>query len=85
MLIIPVFGEYKLGQFGPNLIRDPEILSGFQTSQMLSKNMAKFLGDIIKEGKIQFDMENEIVHGCLLTHEKKIVHEMTRKNIEGAK
>ncbi len=47
--------------------------------------MAKFLGDIIKEGKIQFDMENEIVHGCLLTHEKKIVHEMTRKNIEGAK
>ena len=57
----------------------------YHASQMLSKNMAKFLGDIIKEGKIQFDMENEIVHGCLLTHEKKIVHEMTRNIIEGAK
>jgi NAD(P) transhydrogenase subunit alpha len=54
-------------------------------SQMLSKNIAKLLGDIINEGKILFDMENEIVKGCLLTHEGKIVHEMTRNIIEGAK
>ena len=52
-------------------------------SQMLSKNMTKLLGDIIKEGKILFDIENEIVKGCLLTHQGKIVHEMTKKIIEG--
>jgi len=52
-------------------------------SQMLSKNIAKLLGDIIKEGEIQFDMENEIVKGCLLTHGGKITHEMTQKIIEG--
>ena len=40
---------------------------------------------IIKEGEIQYNMENEIVKGCLLTHEGKIVHEMTRNIIEGAK
>ena len=57
----------------------------YHASQMLSKNMAKLLGDIIKEGKIQYNMENEIVKGCLLTHEGKIVHEMTRNIIEGAK
>jgi NAD(P) transhydrogenase subunit alpha len=54
-------------------------------SQMLSKNIAKLLGDIIKEGEVQFDMENEIVKGCLLTHKGQITHEMTRNIIEGAK
>ena len=54
-------------------------------SQMLSKNIFNFLGDIIVEGKVQFNMENEIVKGCLLTHEGKIVHEMTRNIIEGVK
>ena len=53
-------------------------------SQMLSKNISKLLSEIIKDGKVQFDMENEIVKGCLLTHEGKITHEMTQKIIEGA-
>ena len=54
-------------------------------SQMFSKNMAKLLNEIIKDGKIEFNMENDIVKGCLLTHENKITHEMTRNIIEGAK
>ena len=54
-------------------------------SQMLSKNMAKLLGDIIQGGGVQFDMENEIVRECLLTHDGKIIHKKTRKIIEGAK
>jgi len=37
------------------------------------------------DGKILFDMENEIVKGCLLTHDGKIIHEMTKKSIEGDK
>ena len=52
-------------------------------SQMFSKNIAKLLGDIIIDGEIQFDMQNEIVKGCLLTHKGKITHEMTRNIIEG--
>jgi len=52
-------------------------------SQMLSKNIFKLLKDIIKEEKVQFDMENEIIKGCLLTHEGKIVHEMTKNIIDG--
>ena len=54
-------------------------------SQMLSKNIAKLLEDIIKDNKVQFDMENEIIKGCLLTHEGKITHDMTRNIIEGVK
>ena len=55
----------------------------FHASQMLSKNISKLLGEIIKDGKVNFDLENDIIKGCLVTHEGKIVHEMTRKIIEG--
>jgi NAD(P) transhydrogenase subunit alpha len=57
----------------------------YHASQMLSKNISKLLTELILDGKIQFDMENEIVRGCLLTHEGKITHEMTKKSIEGDK
>ena len=55
----------------------------FHASQMLSKNISKLLGEIIKDGKVNFDLENDIIKGCLVTHEGKIVHEMTRNIIEG--
>ena len=57
----------------------------YHASQMLSKNISKLLTEIIEEGKTKFDMENEIIKGCLVTHEGNIVHEMTKNIIEGAK
>ena len=54
-------------------------------SQMLSKNISKLLNEIIKDDKIEFNMENEIIKGCLLTHKGKITHEMTKNIIEGKK
>ena len=55
----------------------------FHASQMLSKNISKLLGEIIKDGKVKFDLDNDIIKGCLVTHEGKIIHKMTRKIIEG--
>jgi len=52
-------------------------------SQMLSKNISKLLTEIIKDGEIKFDLENDIIKGCLVTHEKSIIHEMTKNIIEG--
>ena len=57
----------------------------FHASQMLSKNISKLLNDILSDGKIKFDMGNEITKGCLLTHEGKISHELTKNIIEGKK
>ena len=55
----------------------------YHASQMLSKNISKLLTEIIEEGKVKFDMENEIIKGCLVTHEGNILHEMTKNIIEG--
>ena len=57
----------------------------YHASQMLSKNISKLLIEITEEGKIKFDMENDIIKGCLITHEGNIIHEMTKNIIEGDK
>ena len=57
----------------------------YHASQMLSKNISKLLIEITEEGKIKFDMDNEIIKGCLVTHEGNIIHEMTKNIIEGDK
>ena len=55
----------------------------YHASQMLSKNISKLLTEVIEDGKIKFDLENDIIKGCLVTHEKNIIHEMTKNIIEG--
>ena len=57
----------------------------YHASQMLSKNISKLLMEIIEDGKIKYEMENDIINGCLVTHKGIITHEMTRNIIEGAK
>ncbi|MFP4105195.1 MAG: Re/Si-specific NAD(P)(+) transhydrogenase subunit alpha [Phycisphaerae bacterium] len=48
-------------------------------SQMYARNVMNFLAEFVKDGKIDMDMENEVVAGTLITHDGKIVHEPTRK------
>jgi NAD(P) transhydrogenase subunit alpha len=55
----------------------------FHASQMLSKNIAKLLTEIIENGKVKFDMENQVIKSCLVTHKGEIIHETTKNIIEG--
>ncbi|MDY6912866.1 MAG: NAD(P) transhydrogenase subunit alpha [Planctomycetota bacterium] len=51
-------------------------------SQMFSRNIATFVAEFVKDGQVQLDMENEIIAGCMITHQGKITHEATLKAIE---
>ena len=55
----------------------------FHASQMLSKNISKLLTEIIEDGKVKFDMENQVIKSCLVTHKGEIIHETTKNIIEG--
>ena len=57
----------------------------YHASQMLSKNIFKLINEITQEGKINYNLENEVTKGCLVTHGGNIVHEMTKNIIEGEK
>lgn len=43
-------------------------------SEMYSKNILNLLNHISKEGKIELDLEDEVVKGALITHNKEVVN-----------
>jgi proton-translocating NAD(P)+ transhydrogenase subunit alpha len=45
-----------------------------EASQMYSKNMANFLLLLVKDGKLDIDLEDEIVKGTLVTREGEVIH-----------
>jgi NAD(P) transhydrogenase subunit alpha len=55
------------------------------STEMYAKNILNFLLGIIKDGKLNIDMEDEVVKGALLTHEGKVLHEPTAKLLGDAK
>jgi NAD(P) transhydrogenase subunit alpha len=42
-------------------------------SQMYAKNITTLMNSFIKEGKIELDFEDEVVKGCTLTHDGKVL------------
>jgi len=51
-------------------------------SVMFSRNAATFLGEIVSDGEVRVDRDNEVVGGTLITHDGEVVHEAVRKAIE---
>jgi len=43
-------------------------------SEMYSKNILNLLNHISKEGKVELDLEDEIIKGALITHNKEVVN-----------
>src|SRR5205809_439836 len=44
-------------------------------SQMYSRNITTFLLNMVKDGKLNLDLSDDIIKSCLVTHGGKIVHE----------
>jgi len=59
-------------------------LAPIHSSHVLANNMVAFLGEIIAEGQIALNLEDELQKGPLLTHEGKVVHELVRKTMESS-
>lgn len=54
-------------------------------SQTYSHNVSTLLLSMVKEGKINVDMSDEITKGCLVTHNGKIVNDAVIRAIGGGK
>ena len=50
----------------------------FHASQMYARNVANFLLHLVKEGKIQLDLSDELTRGPLVTHGGEILHEAAK-------
>jgi NAD(P) transhydrogenase subunit alpha len=51
-------------------------------SQMYAKNISTFLLHMIKEGKLDLDMEDEITKGAMVAHGGQLVHEAVLSALE---
>jgi NAD(P) transhydrogenase subunit alpha len=51
----------------------------FHASQMYAKNIATFLLNMVKEGALRIDLEDEIVQGSLVTRDGEVVQPQVRE------
>lgn len=51
-------------------------------SQMYARNVSNFVIQLIKEGALHFDLDDEVQRGPLITHEGVVVHEAARAAVE---
>jgi len=74
---LTVPGETVVKQ-GVTIVGPLNLASSLPThaSQMYSKNVITFICHLLKDGKIELDLEDEITKGTLVAHEGKVVHPM---------
>ena len=77
---------------GQNVVVDEVTICGplfllsevaYDASRMYSKNCCEFLLNLAPDGKLNLNLEDEIIRDTMVTHEGKITHEPTRLKIEG--
>ncbi len=50
-------------------------------THMFAKNIMNFVSILVKDGKVNIDLDDEIIRSALVTHEGKLVHEGTLEAI----
>ena len=79
-------GNCELTQPGEIVVKDKISIHGplnlpsslpTHASQMYSRNMINFLNHLVTESSIVVDLNDDITSGCLITHNREIVHEAT--------
>jgi NAD(P) transhydrogenase subunit alpha len=54
----------------------------FHASQMYARNVTSFLGHLVKDGKVQLDLGDELTKGPLVVHQGEIVHEAVKASLK---
>jgi NAD(P) transhydrogenase subunit alpha len=58
----------------------------YHASQMYSRNIQSLLGLFVtKEGKLNLDMNDDVIKGTVITKDGEVVHEQTKKVLEPQK
>jgi NAD(P) transhydrogenase subunit alpha len=54
-------------------------------SQMFSKNAVTFLQNLLEDGELAINLEDEIVAGSLVAKDGAVVHSVVLEKLEGAR
>lgn len=53
----------------------------YHASQMYAKNLSNFMLNMVSEGKLDLDREDEIIQGTLVTRRGEVVHPLVREQL----
>ncbi|MHC4348474.1 MAG: Re/Si-specific NAD(P)(+) transhydrogenase subunit alpha [Planctomycetota bacterium] len=51
----------------------------YHASQMYAKNVQTFIFELLKEGELNYDMENEVIKETMVTRDGQVVHDRVRE------
>ena len=73
-----------INENGVTIVGSTSLLSDMaaDASRMYSRNITEFLLNLAPEGSLNINLEDQIIHDTLVTHEGKVVHEPTRLLLE---
>src|SRR5207253_4652370 len=86
-------GNCALTEPGQEVVRHGVLILGplnlpstvpFHASQMYARTVTNYLHHLLKDGRIQLDLSDELTRGPLVTHEGAIVHETVKATIAAA-
>jgi H+-translocating NAD(P) transhydrogenase subunit alpha len=65
---VTIIGEFNLAATVP-----------YHASQMYARNVSSFLLHLVKEGKVQMNLSDEIIRETLVTHDGEVVNNRVRE------
>jgi NAD(P) transhydrogenase subunit alpha len=70
-------------RYGVTVVGDTNLPSAIarDASQMFSKNVVAFVRNLVKDGQLHMDLEDEITRGSLVTRDGRVVNEAVRARL----
>lgn len=70
-------------KYGVHILGPADLASTmpFHASQMYSRNILALLNNMLKDGTLNVDLEDEVTKGCLVTRGGEVVHERARTTL----
>lgn len=69
---------------GVIILGEPNLPSrlAYQSSELYSRNLSNLIDYLFKNGTIELNPEDDILKGCLITHQGKIIHAATLETVK---
>ncbi len=83
-------GNCALTEPGQQVVKHGVLIAGplnlpssmpYHASEMYARTVTNYLAHLVKEGKIQLDLNDELTRGPLVTHEGQVVHEVVKARL----
>jgi NAD(P) transhydrogenase subunit alpha len=85
-------GNCELTEPGQEVVRHGVLISGllnlpstmpFHASQMYARTVTNFLAHLLKDGRTNLDLTDELTRGPLVTHGGEVVHDAVKAAVAG--